>query len=38
MIKENTTRQKMKLFDKQKQARKDNNFWRATKILLNQDW
>ena len=35
--KENTTRQQMKLIDKLNQAKKDNNFWKAAKILLNQN-
>ena len=35
--KENTTRPQMKLIDKLNPARKDNNFWKASKILPNQN-
>ena len=35
--KENTTRQQMKLIDKLNQAKKGNNFWKAAKLLVNQN-
>ena len=35
--KENTTRQQMKLIDKLNQAKKGNYYWKAAKILLNQN-
>ena len=35
--KENTTRQQMKLIDNLNQAKKGNKFWKAAKILLNQN-